>query len=257
MRLGNHSGLRDGLIPVWPPASPARLFRAYLSFLPPQLLQLIPSPPEPQGHKLTPADQAWAPPDPQGRVGAKGPLLVLLPMAQVDLQLPAVTAGIPEVPPKWTPGMDAFAKGERVSGDWGMLEYGWALAIVYKEGQRGAKLVPRSGQAGMTPGSLGVSCNCLSPGESVVPVLGLLGASQLGSPPINPAALRSHLNLTIKDACVGRLANIAHYLREHLRQDHAVVWLRGELIGVNTRRLQHGAVVGLVRSAWLIIYHFC
>lgn len=84
-----------------------------------------------------------------------------------------------------------------------MLEYRWVLAIVCKGGQRGAKLVPRSGQAGLRPGSLGVSCNCLSPGESAVLVLGLLGALQLGSPPINPAALRSHSNLTIKDACLG------------------------------------------------------
>lgn len=114
--MGNHRGLRVRLIPAWPPAPPTRRFGAYLSFLPPQLLQLIPSPTEPQGHKLTPADQAWAPPDPRGPVGAKGPPPTLPPTPRAAPQLPTVAPAAAGVPPKPTPGVDAFAKGERVLG---------------------------------------------------------------------------------------------------------------------------------------------
>lgn len=86
--------------PSLAPRIPRPPFRSIPLIPPTSITAADPSPPEPQGHKLTPTDQARAPPDPQGRVGAKGPLLVLPPMAQVDLQLCNVTAGIPGVPPK-------------------------------------------------------------------------------------------------------------------------------------------------------------
>lgn len=96
---------------------------SYLSFLLPQLLQLIPSPPEPQGHKLTPADQAWAPPDPWGPMGVKEPPPKLPRCSSAPGQ-----GGSWGVPSNVKPGVGAFAGADRMLGGSGMLGSNRALA---------------------------------------------------------------------------------------------------------------------------------